>query len=57
MVEKKAIEGGMEELALDTSEGALHLIGYYKKRGYRYIETVKWDACNYNSVIMSKKLR
>ncbi|MDR7856473.1 GNAT family N-acetyltransferase [Tissierella sp.] len=46
----------VRELALDTAETAHHLINYYKKRGYKYIETIKWDAVNYNSVVLSKSL-
>lgn len=55
-IEKYAVEKGKIELALDTSEKALHLIEYYKKRGYRFIEHHQWDVTNYRSVIMSKKL-
>lgn len=46
----------VRELALDTAETAHHLIDFYKKRGYRYIETIKWDVTNYKSVILSKEL-
>lgn len=46
----------VRELALDTAETAYHLIDYYKKRGYKYIETIKWDVTNYKSVILSKGL-
>jgi GNAT superfamily N-acetyltransferase len=55
-VEERARETGAGEIALDTSEGAHHLIALYEKRGYRYIETVQWDVTNYRSVIMSKRL-
>lgn len=53
--EAKGIEN-ITELALDTAETAYHLIHYYEKRGYRYIETIKWNETNYKSVIMSKCL-
>lgn len=46
----------VKELALDTAETADHLIDYYKRRGYNYIETIRWDMVNYNSVILSKVL-
>lgn len=46
----------VRELALDTAESAYHLINYYKKRGYRYKETVSWRGKSYNSVILSKLL-
>lgn len=47
---------GVTELALDTSETAYHLIDYYKGRGYRYVETIKWSMTNYRSVVLSKSL-
>lgn len=48
---------GVKEIALDTAETAYHLIDYYKKRDYRYIETIKWDMTNYRSVVLSKSLK
>ena len=56
IVENYARENGAKEIALDTAEGATHLIESYKKRGYRFIEYANWDVTNYRSVIMSKKL-
>jgi len=56
LVERLAREAGAQELALDTAEPAEHLIRYYKKRGYRFIEHVQWDVTNYRSVILSKSL-
>ncbi len=55
-VEEYAKSKGKTELALDTSEKALHLIKYYEKRGYRFIQYHQWDVTNYRSVVMSKKL-
>ncbi|HYM19981.1 MAG TPA: GNAT family N-acetyltransferase [Candidatus Kapabacteria bacterium] len=55
-VEEEAHKLGANELALDTAEGAHHLITYYEKLGYRFIEYTKWDVVNYRSVIMSKTL-
>ncbi|WP_432664085.1 GNAT family N-acetyltransferase [Wukongibacter baidiensis] len=46
----------VNELALDTAESAHHLIDYYKKRGYRDAEKIKWDMTNYHSVVLSKSL-
>lgn len=46
----------VRELALDTAETAHHLIDFYKKREYRYIETIQWDVTNYKSVVLSKAL-
>lgn len=47
---------GIEELALDTAEGAEHLIRYYKSRDYRIVEVIDWDITNYKSVVMTKSL-
>lgn len=47
---------GCTELALDTAETAEHLIRWYEKLGYRFIEYVQWEVTNYRSVIMSKTL-
>jgi len=46
----------VREIALDTAETAYHLIDFYKKRGYRYVETIQWDVTNYKSVVLSKSL-
>ena len=55
-LEKYSRKKDLNELALDTSDKALHLIDYYKKRGYRFICTHQWPAVNYHSVVMSKTL-
>ncbi|MFH2048061.1 MAG: GNAT family N-acetyltransferase [bacterium] len=55
-VEQIAHENGDKELALDTAEGASHLIEWYKRLGYRFIEYISWDVTNYRSVVMSKKI-
>jgi GNAT superfamily N-acetyltransferase len=44
------------ELALDTAETANHLIDWYTRLGYRFIEHVQWSVTNYRSVVMSKTL-
>ena len=55
--EKWAKETGASELALDTSESATHLIEWYKKRGYRFVDYVDWrPLTNYRSVMLSKRL-
>ena len=56
LVEGLAQEGGKAELALDTSEKALHLIEFYAKKGFREVERVQWEGINYRSVVLSKKL-
>lgn len=55
-VEEYAKSKGKTELALDTSEQALHLIKYYEKRGYRFIQYHQWGVTNYRSMILSKTL-
>jgi hypothetical protein len=51
-----AREQGFAELAVDTAEQATHLIDYYKRRGYCFIETVQWPGKTYRSVVLSKEL-
>ena len=55
-VEQVAREQGVAELALDTSEGAAHLLAFYEQRGYRFLEYADWDVTNYQSVVLSKTL-
>lgn len=54
--EDYAANSGYTEIALDTSDKAHHLIDYYNKRGYRFIQHHRWDVVNYRSVVLSKKL-
>jgi GNAT superfamily N-acetyltransferase len=56
LVEERARATGAGEIALDTSEGAKHLIALYERRGYRFIEHAQWSVTNYRSVILSKSL-
>ncbi|MEO8211001.1 MAG: GNAT family N-acetyltransferase, partial [bacterium] len=56
LIEEKAKSLGAKEIALDTADGAAHLIKYYEKREYRFIEHVNWKVTNYRSIIMSKRL-
>jgi GNAT superfamily N-acetyltransferase len=55
-VEDYARSKGLSEICLDTSEKATHLIEWYTKLGYRFIEYVDWDITNYRSVILSKAI-
>ncbi|MEO6012805.1 MAG: GNAT family N-acetyltransferase [Devosia sp.] len=57
LVEERAALSGAAELALDTAEPATHLVGWYGRLGYRFIEHRQWSHTNYRSVIMSKTLR
>ncbi|MGV3722507.1 MAG: GNAT family N-acetyltransferase [Actinomycetota bacterium] len=55
-VELRARDLGAAEVALDTAEGARHLIARYERCGYRVVDRVDWPETNYVSVIMSKPL-
>ena len=56
-VETTARESGAAELAFDTSEHATHLIEYYSKRGFRFVEDIDHrPVVNYKSIVMSKPL-
>ena len=54
--ERMAMGIGAAELALDTSEGAGHLIAWYEREGFRFVEHAQWGGKTYRSVIMSKRL-
>lgn len=55
-VEAYARSLGIDELALDTAEGAHHLRRWYERLGYRFIQFISWKETNYRSVILSKSL-
>jgi len=55
-VEAEARAAHAKEIALDTAEPATHLIEWYCRRGYRFIEHVQWRSKRYRSVILSKSL-
>lgn len=56
-VEARARELGMAELALSTAQPDHELVAYYRRRGFREIDTHDWGVTNYTSLIMSKSLR
>lgn len=56
VVEAYARRNAATELALDTAEGAQHLIEYYSRQGFRPVGFVQWDVTNYRSIVMSKTL-
>ncbi len=56
LLEQRARENGVNELALDTSENATDLIQMYEAKGYRFIEYADWEVTNYRSLILSKRL-
>lgn len=55
-VETMATDDGAAELALSTAEPAAHLIDYYARRGYRFVEHTDATLPHYRSVILSKRL-
>jgi len=55
-VEKCATDSGAREFALDTAEGATHLIEFYKRRGFRDVGLADWSETNYQSLILSKPI-
>lgn len=54
--ERLALGSGAAELALDTAEGAIHLVAWYEREGFRFAEHAQWRGKTYRSVIMSKPL-
>jgi ribosomal protein S18 acetylase RimI-like enzyme len=56
-VEEYATKNGYKHLVCDTAENAKGLIDYYSKRGYRFIDYVKWNHTNYRSVVLAKELK
>jgi|SRR6478609_4768322 len=54
--EQRARSLGALEIALDTAEGAQHLVELYAKRGYRKVGYVQWEGKSYRSVVLSKAL-
>lgn len=57
-VEHRAfMEPGINEIALDTAEPATHLVDWYTRRGYRFVQFVQWRDKTYRSKIMSKPVR
>lgn len=55
-VEDMARADGAREIAIDTAEPAVHLVEWYARCGYRFIEHAQWQGKRYRSVIMSKAL-
>lgn len=42
VIEQRAFQNGATELALDTAEGATHLVRWYERLGFRFIQHVSW---------------
>ena len=47
---------GYSELAVDTAEPAEHLVTFYNRRGYRFVEFAQWQGKFYRTVILSRNL-
>jgi GNAT superfamily N-acetyltransferase len=45
---------GYHELALDTAQPARHLLAFYRGRGFRIVEAVRFPDKRYRSVVLSK---
>ena len=56
LVEQRAAEQGVRQLALDTSEHATDLIQFYESKGFTFVEHLQWPEVNYRSVVLAKKL-
>lgn len=54
--ERRALETGAREIALDTAEGATHLVDWYDRMGYRPVGIEQWEGKVYRSLILSKAL-
>ena len=55
--ERHALSTGADGLVLDTAESATHLINWYQRMGYRFVQYVQWEVTNYRSIIMMKSPR
>lgn len=56
VAEQMAKRDEAKEITIDTAEGAVDLIAFYKKRGYRFVGYAQWEVTNYRSVMLSKSL-
>lgn len=55
-VETKTRNEGVPNIALDTAEGAHHLIDLYESKGYKITGYADWETTNYRSVILNKTI-
>jgi GNAT superfamily N-acetyltransferase len=56
LIEQRASELGVRQLALDTSEKASDLIALYQAKGFTFVEYLQWPEVNYRSVVLAKRL-
>jgi GNAT superfamily N-acetyltransferase len=54
LAEHWAAERGYAELALDTPIPAAHLIGFYRRQGFRIVDVFRFEGKRYESAILSK---
>ncbi len=52
--ENWAATRGYTELALDTPHPATHLVGFYRRQGFRIVDAVRFAGKVYESAILSK---
>ncbi|MFO0875385.1 MAG: GNAT family N-acetyltransferase [Phycisphaerales bacterium] len=53
-VEARAAALGLRELALSMAEPDAPLLGYYRRRGFRFVQHWQWPYTNYRSAILSR---
>jgi GNAT superfamily N-acetyltransferase len=51
-----ARQHGYQELALETPQPTKRLVAFYRGRGYRPVESVKFRGKHYRSVVLSKRV-
>jgi GNAT superfamily N-acetyltransferase len=44
------------ELAIDTAEPAVHLLEYYRRRGFEAVDRVRWPGKTYESIVLRKMI-
>lgn len=54
--EQRARETGAVWFALDTADTANHLIAWYTRLGFEEVGEADWEATNYRSLILAKRL-
>jgi GNAT superfamily N-acetyltransferase len=54
--EARAAAMGAAWIGCDTAAPAAHLITHYERRGYQRVDTADWDATNYLSVVLGKRV-
>ena len=55
--EQLANDEKYEAVQLDTAQPALHLVEWYKRRGYKIVGEKHWEGKTYDSYVFEKTLR